>query len=67
MFHNRIELFEVQRLRTIGKCMCRVIMYFNHQTIGTAGNTGFSKRLNERADTGCMAWVNDDRKMGTFL
>ena len=53
-FCNIIKLFRCKRLSTIAQSLLRIIMNFNHNSIGSAGSSSHSHRLNHAGNTGSM-------------
>ena len=50
--HQRIKLFRVKRLRAVAQCGNRVVVHFDHQTVGPNGQMAFAQSAGQSGKAG---------------
>src|SRR5574344_856993 len=66
-FHKIVELRRRKRLLTVTQCLLRIVVHFDDKAVRSHRNRRFCKCRHHPAQTACMAWVDDDRKMRFLL
>src|SRR5574344_1627473 len=66
-FHKIVELHRRKRLLTVTQCLLRLVVHFDDKAVRSHRNRRFCKCRHHPAQTACMAWVDDDRKMRFLL
>ncbi len=65
--HQLSELFWIKALRTVRKCLVRVMVHLYHQAICPCGNCGSSHGADLFTDPGGVARIDNHRQMSECL
>ena len=65
--HQMIKLLRCQGLGAITEGFFRIVVDLDHETVSSGCDRCHSERLDHETDPGCVARVDDDRKVSFLL